>query len=259
MVSRRMLREFRADIYTRRCVGHPQVEYYHNAIAGIAKSGAIVVAIDYRLAPEHPFPVPVYDVFDGLRWIASKPSLDIFSDADLSKVILVGDSAGGNLCMVLSTLVRDGLGADLKPLGLGIKIEKQVLLYPGFFLERFIGVSGPADGAFLRRPVYDFFVTSYVPGATYKEKQMLIDSERRLCPLVAGFHKLPKTIILSGTADGLHTQNVFAVECIRKTGTTEVAFHVYQNNGHAFFIAGNLLKAAVDALKVITTEIQSSE
>lgn len=77
-----------------------------------------VIAVDYRLAPEHPFPASVDDCFRALCWIADHAdSLNI----DPGRLAVAGDSAGGNLSAVISVLARDRRGPSLK---------LQLLLYP---------------------------------------------------------------------------------------------------------------------------------
>lgn len=79
---------------------------------------AVVVAVDYRLAPEASFPGPLEDCYAGLAWLfANGESLG----ADLSRVVVMGDSAGGGLAAALSLLARDR-GE--------YKLSAQLLLYP---------------------------------------------------------------------------------------------------------------------------------
>ncbi|MQY17065.1 alpha/beta hydrolase [Nocardia macrotermitis] len=63
--------------------------------------GAIVVSVDYRLAPEYPFPIPLEDCYTGLRWLAAHP------DVDTDRIAIGGDSAGGGLSAALAILARD--------------------------------------------------------------------------------------------------------------------------------------------------------
>jgi acetyl esterase len=74
-------------------------------------SGAIVAAIDYRLAPEHPFPAAVDDALAAVRWLAAE-----FSDSWLA---VAGDSAGGNLAAVAARRLRDE-----------VPLRLQALIYP---------------------------------------------------------------------------------------------------------------------------------
>jgi acetyl esterase len=82
------------------------------------RSGAIVVSVDYRLAPEHKFPVALDECYAALDWIALSAA-DIGGDA--ARLAVGGDSAGGNLTAALALRVRDTSGPSL---------AMQVLLYP---------------------------------------------------------------------------------------------------------------------------------
>ncbi|MEU4658929.1 alpha/beta hydrolase, partial [Streptomyces sp. NPDC023723] len=69
-----------------------------------AELGAVVVSVEYRLAPEHPHPAPVRDAYAGLRWTAGQAAE---LGADPERIVLVGASAGGGLCAALALLARD--------------------------------------------------------------------------------------------------------------------------------------------------------
>jgi acetyl esterase len=83
-----------------------------------SQSGAVLVAVDYRLAPEHVFPAAVDDAYAGLVW-AHDHAAEL--GADPSRMAVIGDSAGGNLAAVTSVLARDRSGPALR---------LQVLAYP---------------------------------------------------------------------------------------------------------------------------------
>ena len=73
--------------------------------------GVIVVSVDYRLAPEDPYPAQINDCYNGLLWIESqKESLQI----DTSKIVLYGQSAGGGLVIATAMMVRDKGGPEIK-------------------------------------------------------------------------------------------------------------------------------------------------
>lgn len=81
-------------------------------------TGAMVVAVDYRLAPEHRFPSAAEDCYEALQWV--KDNIDVFG-GDSSRIALAGDSAGGNLAAVVAQMSRDRQGPE---------VRCQLLVYP---------------------------------------------------------------------------------------------------------------------------------
>jgi acetyl esterase len=81
------------------------------------ETGAVVVSVDYRLAPEHPFPAPIEDCYAALSWVAGGHG-GLGTDG---RLVVGGDSAGGNLAAVAALLARDR-GAPA--------VDHQVLIYP---------------------------------------------------------------------------------------------------------------------------------
>ena len=96
------------------------IESYTPACATMADlTGCTVVSVDYRLAPEHPFPAGLEDCYGTARRLLEDPRRAGLEDAD--KIVLMGDSAGGNLAAAVSLLLRES--GHRTP-------SRQILLYP---------------------------------------------------------------------------------------------------------------------------------
>ena len=95
------------------------LDMYDPLIRGIvAESGVPALAVDYRLAPEHPHPVPVEDCYAALVWLAGHAGE---LGVDVSRVAVMGDSAGGGLAAGVALIARDRGGPAL---------ARQILIYP---------------------------------------------------------------------------------------------------------------------------------
>ena len=114
-------------------------------------TGAIVVAVDYRLAPEHPFPAAQDDCYTATCWVANNAAnLNI----DPSKIAVAGDSAGGNLAAVVSLRARDENGP---------KIAHQLLIYPATDAAMNTqSFTDNADGYMLTRESMAWFWQNYL-------------------------------------------------------------------------------------------------
>ncbi len=143
----------------------PVVVYYHGggfvinstklydplAAQIAARVGALVISIDYRMAPEHRAPQAVLDAVDGLRWAAGAAA-DFGGDA--AYLAVAGDSAGGNLAaLVCHSALDDG----------GPAIRHQALLYPGTDLSlSFPSVHENADAPVLNAAMVTEFLDIYL-------------------------------------------------------------------------------------------------
>ncbi|HEJ7085741.1 TPA: alpha/beta hydrolase [Serratia marcescens] len=122
-------------------------------------TGRVILSVDYRLAPEYPFPQPLEDVYRALCWVAQQaPQLGI----DAKRLAVGGDNAGGNLAAAVALLARDRGGPH---------IERQLLLYPALSREMTTkSYCEFAEGYFLTRDAMVFCWQQYLaqrrdPGA----------------------------------------------------------------------------------------------
>jgi acetyl esterase len=158
----------------------------HLARAHAIGAEAIVVSVDYRLAPEHPFPAGVEDAWAALQWVGEHAAE---LGGDPSRIAVAGDSAGGNLSAVMALRARDAGGPPL---------VFQLLWYPSAVGDQ----SAPsftenADAPILTRDVIDAFLTWYLPEADVGDSTSLpIDVAPANAESLAG---LPPAFI--GTAE----------------------------------------------------------
>jgi acetyl esterase len=186
-------------------------------------TGLPVVAVDYRLAPEHPFPAGPDDAMAAARWLAAHGH-EVGCAA--TRLILMGDSAGANLALLAAIDLRDQPGA--------IPVAAQALIYP---------VTGPvpdvgsgrdfSDGYVLTRPVMDWFDGHYAP--------QLGDwrHETRL----RGTHGLPPTVVLTAALDPLRDQGRALAASIAGEGIDCVYLEA-RGNIHGFATMRRLVPSA---------------
>ena len=144
----------------------PVVVYYHGGgwvLGGLDShdgtcralanaSGAVVVSIDYRLAPEHPFPAAVDDAWAALEWVAANAAE---LGAEPARLAVAGDSAGGNLAAVVALQARDAGSPPLRG---------QLLVYPATDATMsHASIEENAAGYFLTKADMEWFYRHYAP------------------------------------------------------------------------------------------------
>ncbi|CAN6175492.1 unnamed protein product [Urochloa humidicola] len=125
------------------CTGSAFSEPFHGYAASVsARAGAVVVSVEYRLAPEHPVPAAYDDAWAALQWAASRSDPWLAYHADPARVFLAGDSAGANIAHHMAARVAAGGGED------GIDIEGMILVQPFFWgTERLPAETDRRDGS----------------------------------------------------------------------------------------------------------------
>ncbi|CAG2153398.1 Carboxylesterase NlhH [Cupriavidus numazuensis] len=179
------------------------------------QAGCIVVAADYRLAPEAKFPAAVNDACEAFAWMA-RSSVEL--GLDPTRLAVAGDSAGGNLAAVVALSARDG---ELPP------VRLQVLLYPSVDMgmdwpSYAISEPGlPVDGRMLR-----WFREHYL-------RQPSDAMNWRASPLQAPKAGLAPAYVLTVGYDPLVDEGAAYAEAMREAGV-EVIHHHYPGQFHGF-------------------------
>ena len=205
-------------------------DYLCRKIANVA--GCCVIAVDYRLAPEHKFPAAVEDAAAGLSWIVQEAqSLSI----DPSRVAVGGDSAGGNLAANMAHLSRDG---EVSPLCF------QMLLYPGTDMS----MSQPSyQRDFTRFPLsieaIKYFIGHYL-------RDISDYTDPRAAPLLAAnFKQLAPAFVLTAGYDPLADEGVAYARKLEDNGVPVTLVHM-SDQMHGFLTMGRVIRASEFALEM---------
>jgi acetyl esterase len=184
-------------------------------------SGCTVVSVDYRLAPEHPFPAAVADATAAFRFVRDNPLPD---DVPLA-VAVMGDSAGGNLAAVVSARMRDG--GEPMPVAQGLIYPSTDLRLQTRSAELF------SRGFLLTRADMDWYRRQYAPDpGTW--------TDPAASPLLAPSHAgLPPTWVWTAGFDPLRDEGAAYAEALRQAGVT--AHHrCFTDQVHGFASMGIL-------------------
>jgi acetyl esterase len=194
------------------------------------ESGFRVVSVDYRLAPEHPFPAAVDDCFAATHWIASNAAeLGI----EVGRLAVGGDSAGGNLAAVVAQLARSG----------GPAIAFQLLIYPVAQLGApdTPSMRENAKGYFLEKEGMDWFTRLYAPNKDHRNDPRL--SPLR-CPDLSG---LPPAYLITAGFDPLRDEGKAYADALDKAGVP-VTYVNYPGMVHGFFSMRGFIPKAREAI-----------
>lgn len=200
------------------------------------RTGLPVVAVDYRLAPEHRFPAAYEDVSAVLRWLRESEEHELLPRG----VVLAGDSAGGQI--VASLAVEESHDSNSSLLG-------QVLLYP----VTDVAEASPVRGVFTQGlPLVDdtmaWFVDSYVSGGTNRADPRLSPARGDL-----GLHCCP-AFIVSVDLDPLAADGSSYVQSLVRSGV-DVRFRHVQGVPHGIFTSGGVYPIAEELLEEAATFI----
>jgi acetyl esterase len=198
------------------------------------RSGAAVVALDYRLAPEHRFPTAVFDAWSALRWLSGNART---IGLDPTRLAVGGDSAGGTLAAVCAIHARDR----------GLQLALQVLITPG--------TTAHADREFAHGYLLE------AEGIAWFFDQYIDRDQRtdwRFAPLEAdSLDDVAPACVVLAECDPLVDEGLGFADRLRVAGVA-VQLELYRGVTHDFIKLGRMLPEAGAAQAAIATALQAA-
>lgn len=199
-------------------------------------SGCEVVSVGYRLAPEHRFPAAVDDADDAVTWIAKHRAAG-------RALLVLGDSAGGNLAAVVARRARDRGGPQ---------IDLQVLVYP--VTDHRMATRSYAEHGhqmLISADDMDWFWSEYAPAARDRASA---DASPGLVEDLSG---LPPAVLVVAEYDPLRDEGLTYARRLADAGV-ETTLYRYDSMSHGFFALVGALDTAVDAVRSVSTAISDA-
>jgi acetyl esterase len=203
-------------------------------------SDAIVVAVDYRLAPEHKFPAGPQDCYDATKWVAENISQ---YGGNPDKLAVMGDSAGGNLATVTAIQARD-LGTP--------KIAFQVLVYPTTDARmQHPSINENAEGYILTKNLMNWFLDHYANTEADKLDPIM-------SPLLTkDLSNLPPALVQTAQFDPLRDEGLDYANQLKAAGN-QVTYTNYKGLIHTYFTMPDFLKECLSAYEEIAKVLKEA-
>ena len=194
--------------------------------------GVTVVSVDYRLAPEDPFPAGVEDALAAFDWV---------TEHEPGPIVIGGDSAGGNLSAVTAQARRDS------------GIAAQLLIYPAAdLLNEYPSMEENGEGLFLTRDDMEWFHNHYLGD------DEAIRSDPRASPLLAeDLSGLPPALVYTAQYDPLRDAGNAYAEALSAAGV-KVVHRCFEGLIHGFFGLGPFSPAAQSAIDQICDDLRGA-
>ncbi|MAG34935.1 MAG: lipase [Dehalococcoidia bacterium] len=205
------------------------------------RARCVVVSVDYRLAPEHPYPAAVDDAYAAVEWMATNASR---LHGDATRLVVAGDSAGGNLAAVVALVAQDKGGPALAAQALIYPVTNAASLDTGSY-QAF------SNGYLLTRNAMDWYRGHYLPR----------EADRRhpyASPLLADdLSRLPSTVVATAGFDVLRDEGDAYAERLRQASVS-VEHIRFSSMIHGFLNRGGILDQAQPALDEIAAAVRAA-
>lgn len=220
-------------------LGDIDLQYDHVARHLVNMTQSTVVLVNYRKAPEHPFPTAIEDSYIGLRWVGDHA-------AELAPegvpLIVAGDSAGGNIAAVMTQWARDKAGP---------RIDYQVLVYPVTDCDVNTGsYLADENQLMLSRDTMIWFWDHYLAD---QEARKNPDASPLRAESLAG---LPPALVYVAEYDPLHDEGVAYAKALESAGVP-VTLEEAEGQMHAFFQMINILPGAEEGLRLVADHVNN--
>ncbi len=201
-------------------------------------AGCAVVAVDYRMGPEHRFPAAVDDVLAATRWVREQAGA---LRLDPGRLAVGGDSAGGNLAAVVALAARDA--GDLP-------IAFQLLIYPATDMRRgHPSHTTNGDGYVLTRDTLAYFHDHYIADSAH-------DLDWRASPLLhTDLAGLPPALVITAGYDPLRDEGLDYARALTEAGNRATCV-CFERQIHGFITMGRVLDEANTAVALCAAELR---
>ncbi len=215
----------------------------HDTLCRQLANGAAcaVVAVDYRMGPEHRFPAAVDDCVAATRWVRREAAR---LGLDASRMAVGGDSAGGNLAAVVAIAERDALDVDVHA-GVdasNLPLKFQLLIYPATDMRRGqASHTTNGQGYLLTRDTISYFHDHYIADPAD-------DLDWRASPLLhPDLSKLPPALVLTAGYDPLRDEGLQYAQRLSEAGNRATLIQ-FERQIHGFVPMGKVLDEANTAV-----------
>jgi acetyl esterase len=202
------------------------IELYDTISRKISEAGnCVVIAVEYRLAPEYPYPAGVED-----SQYALANYQDVLSDVNFNQqLIILGDSAGGAICTTLASNNIDNSA---------VNIDKQILIYPSVdYTMSCASVEENGTGYLLEKEKMIWYFNNYL-----QEKGLGKQASPLFMPMAA---TMPETLIFTAGCDPLRDESIAYGEALIQTGVN-VEQHSFDGMIHAYMLLDSIVKSECD-------------